>query len=561
MSHVKTKGKRIAEHAMVIATLSVMLFVLMKVAFLSYFNLWGELAFIKEWCIEFLLTMVGFSNNLYNNVPEVSDILMHGSSAISVASIALSTLITWFFRIRNFEWSQYKHVEGPRLLKGNAATKHFRKRARKEGPQGLSLHPSILLPIIREAGNILVWGMQGAGKSNFIKWLVKQLLAQRERTVLYDVKGEYTQAFLNEDCMLLSPQDSRSVNWNIGKDLSTIGLAEAFAEAVIPAESTSESFWVDSARTVLVGVIVGLTKEGKPWSWCALEQRLFCCDEELSNWLKKHHKQAATLIEPESKTTASIRSMLATKLAWLKNMTSYVSNTPPDFSVSGWLTRNDKTTLIVQGDLASPLMSSALITALMSVLSSHLLAGADNEEQKTWLVLDELATLNKSKSIERWLALGRSKGCRTIAGTQLLSQLNSIYGQDDCNTILGLFSNVVAFKLGPNGESASKASASFGQRRVEYPVVSTNEKGEKSHSYHQESIALVTPEDLVHLPQPTLKRGISGYLLIGGSNAVYELNWPIGRYEKMAEAVIKKPTREPTPPKKSKNRLNRRASL
>lgn len=363
---------------------------------------------------------------------------------------------------------------------------------------------------------------------------------------------------MNEDCLLLSPRDSSSINWNIGKDLSTIGLAEAFAEALIPAESASESFWVDSARIVLVGVIVGLTKERKPWSWYALEQRLFGSDKELSNWLNKHHKPAATLIEPESKTTASIRSMIATKLAWLNNMTSYVSSTPPDFSISDWLARDDKTTLIVQGDLASPLMSSALITALMSVLSSHLLAGPDNEEQKTWLVLDELATLNKSKSFERWLALGRSKGCRTIAGTQLLSQLNSIYGQDDCNTILGLFSNVVAFKLGPNGESASKASASFGERRVEYPAVSTNEKGEKSCSFQQESIALVTPEDLIHLPQPTIKRGIDGYLLVGGSNAVYKLNWPIGEYRKVAEAVIKKPSRECVPPAKNKNRLNRR---
>ncbi len=556
----RSKKSHAFEHAMVTMCLSVILFILIEIAFISYFDHWLSVVSVIEWFIDSMLTAIGFSSAEDLALPQVSNALAYGTGATAVASITASTLIVWYFRVRDFDYSQYKHIEGPRLLRNNSAAKHFRKNAKREGSCGLSLHPKILLPTIREAGNLLAWGMQGAGKSNFIKWLVKQLLAKGERTVLYDVKGEYTQAFLNEDCMLLSPQDARSVNWNIGKDLSTIGLAEAFAEAVIPSESASESFWVDSSRTVLVGVIVGLTKEGKPWSWCALEQRLFCGDEELSNWLKKHHKQAATLIEPESKTTTSIRSMLATKLGWLKNMTSYVSNTPPDFSVSGWLARNDKTTLIVQGDLASPLMSSALNTALMSVLSSHLLAGADNEEQKTWLVLDELATLNKSKSFERWLALGRSKGCRTIAGTQLLSQLNSIYGQDDCNTILGLFSNVVAFKLGPNGESASKASASFGERRVEYPVVSTNEKGEKSCSFQQESIALVTPEDLVHLPQPTIKRGIDGYLLVGGSNAVYKLNWPIGEYEKVAEAVIKKPSREHTPPAKSKNRLNRRVT-
>ncbi|MGV2874177.1 type IV secretion system DNA-binding domain-containing protein [Colwellia sp. E150_009] len=554
----RSKKSHAFEHVMVTMCLSFMLFILIEVAAISYFNHWSSVMPIIDWLVDSMLTTVGLSSREHLVAPLISSAFLYGTGVTCVVSIATSVLIVWYIRIRDFDYSQYKHIGGPRLLKNNTAAKHFRKSAKQEGSRGLSLHPKIVIPLIREAGNILVWGMQGAGKSNFIKRLVEQLLVQRERTVLYDIKGEYTEAFLNEDCILLSPQDSRSVNWNIGKDLSTIGLAESFAEAVIPAGSASESFWVDSARTVLVGVIVGLTNEDKPWSWCALEQRLFCGDEELSNWLNIHHKQAATLIEPESKTTASIRSMLATKLAWLKNMTSYVSNTPPDFSVSGWLARNDKTTLIVQGDLASPLMSSALITALMSVLSSHLLGGADNEEQKTWLVLDELATLNKSKSLERWLALGRSKGCRTIAGTQLLSQLYSIYGQEDCNTILGLFSNVVAFKLGPNGESASKASASFGERRVEYPVVSTNEKGERSCSFQQESIALVTPEDLVHLPQPTIKRGIDGYLLVGGSNAVYKLNWPIGEYEKVAEAVIKKQSREQTFQSKNKNRLNRR---
>lgn len=560
MSQLKTKGKRIAEHAFVIATFSIMLFMLMEVAFLSYFHQWGELVSIKEWFIENLLKEVGFDNNRYINVPEVSDTFLYGSFTASLASIALGILIVWFFRIRNFDWSQYKHLDGPLLLKGRTAAKHFRKKAYGEGDLGLSLHPTIFLPIIREAGNILVWGMQGAGKSNFIKSLVNQLISKRERMLLYDIKGEYTQSFLNEDSLLLSPKDKRSVNWNLGKDLANTGLAQVFAESVIPADSAAESFWVESARTILVGVIVGLSKEYANWSWCALEQRLFCSDEELSSWLEKYHKQAATLIKPDSKTTLSIRSMLATKLAWLKEMTEYVSNTPPDFSISGWLTRNDKTTLIVQGDLASPLMGQALITAFMSVMSSYILTAEDNEEQKTWLVLDELATLNRSKSFERWLALGRSKGCRTIAGTQLMSQLHSIYGRDNANTIIGLFSNVVAFRVAPDDDSASKASAAFGQRRVEKTIISINENGEKSRSFQQEKIPLVTPEDLVHLPQPTLKRGIDGYLLIGGTDAVYKLNWPIGMYSNVAEAVIRKTPQAQTSPVKGTNRLNRRNS-
>ena len=109
MSQSKTKVKRIAEHAIVIAILSMMLFTLIEVAFLGFFNQWEELVSIKEWFIENLLTEVGFATNQYVNAPEVSDTFMYGSSAIALTSIALGILIVWFFRIRDFDWSQYKN--------------------------------------------------------------------------------------------------------------------------------------------------------------------------------------------------------------------------------------------------------------------------------------------------------------------------------------------------------------------------------------------------------------------------------------------------------------------
>jgi hypothetical protein len=310
---------------------------------------------------------------------------------------------------------------------------------------------------------------------------------------------------------------------------------------------------------VLIGVIVGLIKAGKPWSWAELSKHLFCKDEELLKWLGSY-PQAATFIKPEDKTTASIRSMIATQLSWVKTLAELNQNSGDVFSIGEWLKGRTKKTLIVQGDLTSPLMSSALITTLLAILTNKVLSQPDTQTESIWLILDELATLNKSKRLETWLALGRSKGCKTIAGVQLLSQLESIYGKEDANTVLGLFGNVVTFKLAPTSDSAEKASDSLGKRRVEYQTATTNEKGEKSNSQHQEDIAIVKPEDLIHLPQPTLRNGIEGFALISGTNAVYRLNWPINEYKKVAEAVIKKLTRDRTPLVKTENRLNRRGA-
>ena len=544
-------------HLTVALILSCIIFLISEITIME--SLGGSSVLVKlvVWGKNLLLS--AFLLQQAPTVFSVPSTAMFGSLSILTLSTLIASIMVWKFRVKQFNQTDLFHIRGPRLLKGSKAAHHFKCATKREGTRGLFIHPSLQIPLIKEVGNFLIWGMQGAGKSNLIKSFIKQILQRKDRALIYDIKGEYTELFLQGDCLLLSPKDERSINWNLGLDITDIGLAEVFAEAVISSNITKEAFWVDSARVVLIGVIVGLIKAGKPWSWAELSKHLFCKDEELLKWLGSY-PQAATFIKPEDKTTASIRSMIATQLSWVKTLGELNQNSGDVFSIGEWLKARAKKTLIVQGDLTSPLMSSALITTLLAILTNKVLSQPDTQIESIWLVLDELSTLNKSKRLETWLALGRSKGCKTIAGVQLLSQIESIYGKEDANTVLGLFGNVVTFKLAPTGDSADKASDSLGKRRVEYQTATTNEKGERSHSLHQEDIAIVKPEDLIHLPQPTLKNGIEGYALISGTNAVYRLNWPINEYKKVAEAVIKKPTRERTPLVKTENRLNRRVT-
>lgn len=544
-------------HLTVALILSCIIFLISEITIME--SLGGSSVLVKliVWGKNLLLS--AFLLQQAPTVFSVSSTAMFGSLSIFILSTLIASIMVWKFRVKQFNQTDLFHIRGPRLLKGSKAAHHFKCATKREGTRGLFIHPSLQIPLIKEVGNFLIWGMQGAGKSNLIKSFIKQILQRKDRALIYDIKGEYTELFLVDGCLLLSPKDERSINWNLGLDITDIGLAEVFAEAVISSNITKETFWVDSARVVLIGVIVGLIKAGKPWSWAELSKHLFCKDEELLKWLDSY-PQAATFIKPEDKTTASIRSMIATQLSWVKTLAELNQNSGDVFSIGEWLKARAKKTLIVQGDLTSPLMSSALITTLLAILTNKVLSQPDTQTESIWLVLDELSTLNKSKRLETWLALGRSKGCKTIAGVQLLSQIESVYGKEDANTVLGLFGNVVTFKLAPTGDSADKASDSLGKRRVEYQTATTNEKGERSHSLHQEDIAIVKPEDLIHLPQPTLKNGIEGYALISGTNAVYRLNWPINEYKKVAEAVIKKPTRERTPLVKTENRLNRRVT-
>lgn len=544
-------------HLIVALILSCIIFLISEITIMETFGGSSVIVKLVVWGKGLLLS--AFHLKQASTAFSMSSTVMFGSLSILILSILTASTIVWKFRVKHYNQNELFHIRGPRLLKGSKATRHFRRATKREGKRGLFIHPSLQIPLIKEVGNFLIWGMQGAGKSNLIKFLIKQILQRKDRALIYDIKGEYTERFLADDCLLLSPRDERSINWNLGLDITDVGLAEVFAESVISSNITKEMFWVDSARVVLIGVIVGLIKAGKPWSWAELSKHLFCKDDELLKWLADAYPQAATLIQPADKTTASIRSMIATQLSWVKTLAELNQNNSDFFSIKSWLQGASQKALIVQGDLTSPLMSSALITALLAILNNTVLSKPDSQTESIWLVLDELATLNKSKSLETWLALGRSKGCKTIAGVQLLSQLESIYGKEDANTVLGLFGNVVTFKLAPTGDSAEKASGSLGKSRVEYQTATTNEKGEKSYSLHQEDIAIVKPEDLIHLPQPSLKNGIEGFALISGTNAVYRLNWPINSmFEKVAEPFVKRQKKTSEPRKGSTNRLNRR---
>lgn len=189
--------------------------------------------------------------------------------------------------------------------------------------------------------------------------------------------------------------------------------------------------------------------------------------------------------------------------------------------------------VIVQTNPSYRNMSQSLFSAALSMLTNQILALPDCSRREVWLVLDEIAAIPKNDSIEVWLSRCRSKGARTIAGTQSVSQLQSIYGDKDSETILSLFSTVIALRVGAAGHSAGIASQAMGRRRVIITSTSIDSSKKKSVTYSEQEIPVVTAEQLIHVPRPD-KKGVTGFLAISGTNAVYELKWPYPELPKIA---------------------------
>ncbi len=425
-----------------------------------------------------------------------------------------------------------RHISGPQLYWHEFAIKHARKQLRIEHrqhpEQGLNLHPQITIPRIRESGNIFVGGAQGTGKTVFITPLIQQVIERGERAFIYDEKREFTALFYNpKHCLLIAPWDQRGRAWDISADANNAVRAQLIAEQLIP--ESDDPLWSNGSRMIMSGAIEILNQSPEPWGWVELANKLLLEEATLYKELTQYYPRAARFITENSKTTASFFAQLLGSLGWIYTLAeAWPQAYKCGFSITQWVKDIDtnKPILMVQADKRYKDIGAPIANALIALMTSNILAQTNKSTRELWLFLDELANLPKNDSLAEWMSLGRSKGCRIVAGTQSISQLQQLYTERGADSLLNLFTLFVSMRTGAAGQTATYTAKAFGEREVERPTSSAGPQGTPITNWHHETQALVSTSDLVQLPQAG-PRGADGFLLIPGWQAVYRLRWPI----------------------------------
>jgi len=433
----------------------------------------------------------------------------------------------------------YRHISGASLLRDRDAIKHAKRQLSKErkthAQSGLTLHPKITITAKRESDNLFVSGSQGSGKTVFLTPLIQQVIARGERAFIYDEKREFTALFHSDNSVLIAPWDTRSVAWNIQADACNQAQAQLIAEMLIL--DSDDPLWANGARMIFVGMIEALNHTRKQWGWVELAQILSADEATLRKQFEQHYPRAARFIQEQSKTTQSFFAQLLGSLGWIFTLAeAWPRAYEGGFSITQWVSTpdTDRPVLIVQADKRYKDIGAPLCNALIALMSAHIIAQTNSSYRELWLFIDELGNLPKNEALFDWMSLGRSKGCRIVAGTQSISQLKDTYGEHGADTLLSMFKLFAAMSAGALGESAAYAAKAFGEREVERPGNASNDDGKPTQHWQRETLPLVTPSDLVQLPPPN-KRGVEGYLHIPSYNAVYRLRWPYPKLTSQAE--------------------------
>jgi hypothetical protein len=435
----------------------------------------------------------------------------------------------------------YRHISGACLYQGRTALIHAKKEAKREAKQGnsqpgLILHPQLQISKARESGNILVLGNQGTGKTVFIAPLIDQVIERGERAFIYDEKREFTALFYRpETTVLLAPWDARGMAWDIQRDAHNATQAQLIAERLIP--ESHEPLWSNGARMLFTGMIEILNHTQTRWAWSELADILSCDEAVLQSQLSQYYPRAARFIVEGSKTTQSFFAQLVGSLGWIYTLADAWPKAYEDgFCVRDWVSNSDtdKPIIIVQADKRYKDIGAPLANTLIALMTSHILAQTNSTKRELWLFIDELGNLPKNPALAEWMSLGRSKGCRICGGTQSISQLKHIYGEQEADTLLNMFTLFASMRVGAAGETAAYTAKAFGERVVERPTSSAGQGDGITQNWHRETLPLVSASNLVQLPQPN-KKGVVGYLLIPGYKAVYQLRWPYSKLPVISE--------------------------
>ncbi|WP_448214313.1 type IV secretion system DNA-binding domain-containing protein [Colwellia sp. MEBiC06753] len=490
----------------------------------------------------------------------------------ALASLLISGAFTYWLLYVPGGREPVTHLSGSVRLTGRKAKRHAKRACNKATKRdamgkGLFLHPHVQLPVRQELANVLVYGQQGAGKSVILKPIAQQIRNRGDRLFIYDRKNEYTPLFFDERSILISPTDARGIPWNLAEDVTNEQEATLVAHALIT--ETQDPLWSNGSRLILTGLMMILIKQKRPCTWYSLAGLLDMSHKELQGMLADSYPLAMQFVQENSKTTQSFFVTLISQLKWLKLLRKHWRpGAEHTFSIKQWLADDSlPRTVIVAHDEQNESLSAPLCNALFSLMVSHVLAMPDSDSRRIWFALDELSSLPKSPALEKWLRLARSKGGRTIAGLQALSQLRSVYDRDTAETILALFGNVIALKMGASGEAAEHAAKSFGEHQVERRITTITENGLRSTSCQYLSEPLVRPNELVNLSVSW--RGVEAFVMVSGWEAVYQLRFPFPQLPVITEPFISASAlaavESPATPKQAMcgdkpNRLRRQAS-
>ena len=396
----------------------------------------------------------------------------------------------------------------------------------------------IVIPRDSEAQHLLLVGSPGTGKTVVCEAVMDVIRARKQRAVVYDSTGEFVSHYYRPgQDIILSPVDARSALWSPWAEGTTPFAYENLAQALIPDGQGENQFWAQAARAILRAALASTT------DLAGLLDLIFAQDQDMLLAVLESQGLAGLAGPPQM--LASSRGEAAT---YIQPLSYLPAPGPAPFAIRDWVKDESKDSWLFISSRADvhksirPLISMWLGLAVQSAMSLP-----PNRERRTWMILDELPTLQKLPSLDVALAGGRKYGIAAVLGVQTIAQTRDTYGRDAAAAILSHPSTRLTLRVG-DSETATYLSDSLGQRHTIRKVSSEsqNQGGGGQSTSEQHAIEhAVLPSEILALPN------LVGYLRIPNDAVIKKVKLAPRDRATLADPYQDRPLH--TPPPKAKD--------
>lgn len=422
---------------------------------------------------------------------------------------------------------------GERVLRGakRVTGKELAKRTRLKRPKDAApLQVDVAgvpIPTACEPSHFLMPGSTNTGKSTAIDELLSSALARGDRAIVIDPNGHALARFGKKGDVLLNPYDKRSPGWSLFNEIRKPYDFERLAKSVVPdSVDINSQAWHGYAQQLLAETMRAMAQAGENSTERLLYWLTIAPTTELSSFLAG--SAASGLFEPGAE-----KALASTRFILSSHVSPYQHLRVGDFSLRSWLESGQGNLYITwREDMLDSLRP--LVSGWVDILMASILTLPTENPRPLWLVLDELASLERLGSLESALTKGRKHGLRVVAGMQAVAQLDAIYGRDNAKTLRSCFRNLLVLGCSnADPETAKTISEGLGQVEIERTQTTYNQGqtgGTTSKSIQRSIEPLVLPSELSSLPP------LHGYLKFAGDYPVARIQLVPGSFPARIES-------------------------
>ncbi len=483
-------------------------FIRNKMSFNAGVIKWEPQIDVPEGMVGMLFAEDRVSSRFYNDVLEKKFMEIGSAKLDSARKYGLFTFITglslmglfvfvyfFIFSRKSKALKDEKHLKGAKLMKKDL----FIEKTKTLDGDNLSISVGdAVFPRNREAYHTLIYGSSGSGKSTLMNQLLNIILERKtknnlnEKTIVYDVKGEYCAKHFSPERgdIIFFPFDKRSVKWSLFNEVLAIdeegevvldySMLDVVCTILCSPSTNKDSkndYFYSAAADVLRAILQVLYARKKMTNSDIADFMGKTREQMISEFKAILPAKDLTVLEHISAAdqASGVLGVFKNQLKFIR----YLIGQDGDFCLRKFIEKESQSNLFLMNLPRLSEVFRPLMTFSIDLMIRHTLSLPDSKDRRVQFFVDELGSLAKIDSMFRFLTLSRSKGGCLYASNQEEGAIKEIYGEKLLESFNNNFGTLLVFR-----QNDEKSAQSMSKQLGEHEVI----KRQESHSFSPSSM-------------------------------------------------------------------------